>query len=326
MNNFYKFLAFLIVATGLFIAVKVLVFSKTPSDEPAKQQSPLEQFKVESPPMPENTTFAGEKVPLNHFDVREGIDRELLVNTYWHSNTIQLIKLAARFFPIIEPILEEEGIPTDFKYVAVVESGLRHPTSYMGAKGMWQFMKETAREYGLEVNYQVDERYNVEASTRAACKFFKKAKNDLGTWTLAAASYNVGRYGVKKQIKRQKQDGFYDLLMNSETQRYIYRIIALKYIMQDPVKYGFNIDVDEMYLPVPTKKLKVDTSVQDFADFAADHNTNYKILKYFNPWLRKAYLKNSGGKTYEITVPKKGMRKWDKIKAQYKSNEKTPEF
>lgn len=322
MKNFYQFLIFLLLAGGLVVALKLFVFSDTPYGKKEKKEEPDGELQVHSPKIPNDATFAGENIPQHYFDVREGIDRELLVNTYWHSHTMQLIKRAARYFPIIEPILAEEGVPDDFKYVAVVESDLRHPTSPAGAKGMWQFLGRTAKEYGLEVNNQVDERYNVRKSTRAACNYFKKAKEDLGTWTLAAGSYNVGRYGIKKQMKRQHEEGFYDLLLNSETQRYIYRVIALKYIMQDPKKYNFNLKTEDLYLPIPTQTLEVDTSVTDFAVFAEQFDTNYKILKYFNPWLRQTYLHNNRGKTYHIVVPEKGMRDWRKIKEHYFANDK----
>lgn len=322
MKTATRIFTFLLIAALLGISAKMFIFSEDPlPEEPAMEKKEGVTPKIQSPPMPEQPVFAGDTVPADYFDVREGLDREFLVNTYWHSHTIQLIKLSKRIFPIIEPILEDRGVPKDFKYVAAVESDLRHPTSPAGAKGMWQFMERTAREYNLEVNSQVDERYNIEKSTEAACQYFKDAKEELGSWTLAAASYNVGRHGIKKQQRRQHQEDFYDLLLNEETQRYIYRVIALKYIMKAPEKYGFDLEPNDLYLPVPTYKVSVDSSVTDFANFAEEFNINYKILKYFNPWLRQTYLRNNKGKTYQITIPENGMRSWSKIKTQYQSTQ-----
>lgn len=320
-------LTVLLLGFALFL-LNYFVFSTDPMSTPQQSLSApgdkpfAETNTIYTPPVPNNMTFAGESVPIDHFDVREGFERELLINTFWHSNTMQLVKRAARFFPIIEPILAEHGVPEDMKYLAVVESSLLHPTSPAGAKGMWQFMRATAIEYGLEVNSQVDERYHVHKATEAAAEYLKEAKEVFGNWTLAAASYNRGKAGVQKQIDRQKQHNFYDLLLVEETQRYIYRILAVKYIFQDLEAYGFHLDMEDFYLPIPTYTVEVTESVDDFADFAAQYDINYKVLKYFNPWLRQTYLKVPAGKSYEIIIPEKGMRSVEKVNTYHKKTEK----
>lgn len=267
--------------------------------ELTEEEEPLMEM-----PNHQGLTFAGEKLPLEHFDVYESFDREMYVNTYYHSQTYRLIKMAPRFFAVIEPILEEEGVPNDFKYLAVAESGL-FPTivSPAGAVGIWQFMKSTGREYGLEINSEVDERYHLEKATRAACKYIKKAYKKYGNWTMVAAAYNVGNRGVQRQIDRQKEDDYYNLLLNTETGRYVYRIVALKTILSAPEAYGFHVDSTSIYPIISTKSIAVDEAVKDFADFAKQHGTNYKVLKYFNPWLRDTHLTNRKQKHYEILIP-----------------------
>ena len=198
-----------------------------------------ESYKVYALRLPESIDFAGEKTPLDAPDIQERLDKELLVNTYWQSNMMLLLKRANKYFPLIEEILEEEGIPSDFKYLAVIESGLENVRSPKGAKGFWQLMPATAKEYGLEVNTNVDERYHIEKATRVACKYIKKAKNRFGSWSLAAASYNRGIYGTNRLLDRQLVDSYYDLLLNSETGRYVFRILAVKEIMTNPERYGF---------------------------------------------------------------------------------------
>jgi membrane-bound lytic murein transglycosylase D len=258
--------------------------------------------------IPDELEFAGEKVPVNYFDVREALDMELLVNTYWQSHTMLLIKRANRFFPVIEPVLNENGIPEDMKYMAVAESDLTNAISPADAVGFWQFVKPTAIEYGLEVNDEVDERYHLERSTEAACEFLKKSCELYGNWTMAAASYNMGRRGLNRQVERQKEDYYYDLLLNDETGRYIYRLLALKLILSDPVKYGFHVEEEDLFQRIPCHEVTVDGPVENFADFAREHGTNYKLLKIFNPWLRDNKLTNQKGKTYHINIPQEGYR------------------
>lgn len=255
---------------------------------------------------PTKVDFAGEETPLQITDVRERLDRELLINANLDATTLLIIKRANRVFPIIEPILAKYGVPDDFKYLAVIESGLVNAVSPAGARGVWQFMPVTAKEKGMEVNDMVDERYHLEKSTEAACKYLLEAKAKFGNWTLAAASYNGGMTGVTKQIEMQQVDSYYDLLLNDETSRYVFRILALKEIMKNPSKFGFDVDVNEMYVNLPSKVLTVDSSIPNLAAFAKAQGINYKILKIHNPWLRDRKLINQSRKKYEIQIPTSG--------------------
>ena len=255
---------------------------------------------------PKEIDFAGEKTPLQIYDVRERMDRELLINENLHSSTILIIKRANKFFPIIEPILAKYNVPDDFKYLAVIESSLLNAVSSAGARGVWQFMPETAREKGMEVSETVDERYHLEKSTEAACKYLLAAKEKFGSWTIAAASYNGGMAGITKQIEFQEVNNYYDLLLNEETSRYVFRILALKEIMKNPVLYGFNIQNEELYINLPTRKIEVDSTISNLSTFAKAQGINYKILKYHNPWLRDKKLDNPTKKKYEIEIPTKG--------------------
>lgn len=256
--------------------------------------------------LPAEINFAGEKAPLQIADVRERLDRELLVNANLHATTLLILKRANRAFPVIEPILKKYGVPDDFKYLAVIESGLVNVVSPAGARGVWQFMPETGKEKGLEVNDVVDERYHLEKSTEAACKYLLDAKNKFGSWTLAAASYNGGVGGVNKQITFQGVTDYYDLLLTEETSRYVFRILALKEIMQNPTKYNFNLKPADLYPVIPTKKVEVTASVPDLATFAKDNGINYKVLKIHNPWLRDRKLDVAAGKSYTLEIPLEG--------------------
>jgi len=267
----------------------------------------VRDYNVYALPIPKNLNFAGEKVPIENPDIKERMDRELLVNTYWQSNGLLLIKRAHKYFPIIEPILRKYGIPEDFKYLAVAESGLTQIVSPAGATGFWQIMESTAKEHGLEVNDNVDERYHIEKSTEAACKYLLESKEKFGSWTLAAAAYNAGNYGITRQQDRQDVQDYYDLLLNAETGRYVFRILALKTILNEPENYGFNFAQDDLYKTIPVKKVNVDTAVTNFAKFAKDFGVNYKILKIHNPWLREAHLNNTSRKAYQIEIPEKGI-------------------
>ena len=277
------------------------------STDETLQKRLVNDYNIYALPLPEKMDFAGEPVPLHEPDIRERMDRELLVNTYWQSNGLLIFKRANKYFPIIEPLLKKHGLPDDFKYLAVAESGLENNRSPAGAAGFWHFLKGTGREYGLEINDYVDERYNLEKATEVAAEYLKKSKDRFGSWTLAAAAYNAGNGGVNKQITRQKADTYYyDLLLNDETSRYVFRILAFKEILSNPKKYGFNFREQDLYKNIPTYKVKVDTAVTDFADFAKKFDINYKILKLHNPWLRDTYLKNSSRKEYLIEIPEKG--------------------
>jgi len=262
-----------------------------------------QDYNVFSLEVPKTLNFAGEKLPLNEPDVYERMDRELLVNTYWQSNGILLIKRSRKYFPIIEPILKQNGVPDDFKYLAVAESGLQDIVSPAGATGFWQIMKDTGKEYGLEINSNVDERYHIEKATKVACEYLKKAKEEFGTWTLAAASYNAGMNGIRRQMERQKESSYYDMILNDETERYVFRIVAIKEILSNPEKYSFNIDNDHYYQNLKTKVVRVDTAITDIPEFAKSYGLTYKQFKIHNPWLRDNYLVNKSGKLYKIKLP-----------------------
>jgi membrane-bound lytic murein transglycosylase D len=302
----------ILAGIGLICISVLFIFAmqKAPSDgNLGKEQPILNDYNVYALEMPEDLNFAEEAVPVENPDIYERMDRELLVNTYWQSNGLLMFKRAQKYFPIIEPILEKNGVPNDFKYLAVIESGLTNAVSPAGARGFWQIMKTTGRENGLEVNSNVDERYNLELATEVACNYLKKAKEKLGSWTLAAAAYNAGNAGISKRLNEQDVDNYYDLLLGEETGRYMFRIVALKEILNNPNKYGFNFNKDHLYKPIPTYKIEVDTAVTDFTQFAERFGINYKILKLHNPWLREKHLNNKSRKMYQIEIPKEGYYK-----------------
>ena len=253
--------------------------------------------------------FSGEEVPTFMADVQERLDKEMITNMNYHTNTTLVIKRANKVFPIIEPILAKYGVPDDFKYLAVIESSLVNAVSPAGARGVWQFMPATAKEKGMEVSDEVDERYHLEKSTEAACKYLLVAKEKFGSWTLAAASYNGGMNGITKKMEEQQVDNYYDLLLTEETSRYVFRILALKEIMKNSDKYGFSIPKEALYYTIPTKKIVIDSSITDLAKFAKTQGVNYKILKIHNPWLRDKKLTNTSGKKYEIEIPTSGYNK-----------------
>ncbi|MFN8297502.1 MAG: lytic transglycosylase domain-containing protein [Chitinophagales bacterium] len=246
--------------------------------------------------------FAGERVPLEDPEVRERIERELQVNVYWHSNTLMSMKLANRYFPEIEKTLTANGVPTDFKYLALIESGLRNEISPAGAVGFWQLLKETGKIYGLQVDSEVDERYNLQKATNAACKYLNQAKNELGNWTIAAGSYNLGLAGMKSRVADQKTNNYYEMFFNNETSRYLPRMIAMKILFSQPQKAGFYVSADELYQPYSYRTVTVDSSISNIADFAAQYNLKYKHIKILNPWLRDAKLTNKERKSYEIQI------------------------
>lgn len=286
-------------------AVSIQAVQDAPSTENLNKKL-VNDYNVYALPLPEEMDFAGEMVPLKDPDIQERMDRELLVNTYWQSNGLLLIKRANKYFPLIEPILKEEGVPDDFKYLAVIESGLTQAVSPARATGFWQILSSTGKEYGLEVNDNVDERYNIEMATRVACDYFKRSKERFGSWTLAAAAYNAGNAGVMRRLEDQDVNDYYDLLLGEETGRYVFRILALKEILSDPMKFGFNYRQKDLYTEVPTYAVRVDTAVTDFVKFAQGFGINYKILKIHNPWLREDHLNNSSRKEYFIKIPKEG--------------------
>jgi len=249
--------------------------------------------------------FAGEALPMDYFDVTERLERELLINTYYHSAMLLHIKLALRFFPLFEKILNEEGIPQDLKYLAVAESSLRNAVSSAGAKGIWQFKEEAAKELNLEVNGYVDERNDPEKATRGACQYLKKLKERFGSWTLAAAAYNMGPTALQRAMEEQKEDNYFDLNLSEETNRYVFRIIAIKEIMKNPEKFGFFLQKKEMYPPLDAfEVVTVTEGIPSLADFAHEHNITYRQLKLYNPWLLKGELPNPDKREYRFKIPK----------------------
>ncbi len=259
--------------------------------------------------LPQNLDFAGERVPMEYYDVRENLDRELLSTVYFHSQTIRYIKNMPRYFSVIVPILKANDIPEDFKYLCVAESGFdAKAVSPSKAVGLWQLMESTAKENGLEINAEIDERYHIEKSTEVACRMFKIAYQHFGSWSLVAAAYNGGTAGLDQKIAQQKAKSYYDLLFVEETSRYVFRILALKLVMENPEKYGFRIENKQMYPIIETSIVEVKGSVPDWASFAIEKGISYKTLKMFNPWLRETYLKNPIRKTYTLKIPEKGFR------------------
>lgn len=291
----------------LFTAISSLTAGEEQASGAMSDSSSIQHIK--SIDLPEQIEFAGELVPLDLFDVRESLEREMLSNVYFHSQTIRLIKMAHRYFALIEPVLKANLVPDDFKYLAVAESGLTQAVSPAKAVGFWQLMKGTALDYGLEVNAEVDERYHIGLSTEVACAYLIESYKKYGNWTMTAASYNAGRRGVDRQIERQKQENYYDLLLNEETGRYIFRILAFKLIFENPEAYGFHLDEEDMYEEIPFYEVELDSAVRNFADYAAYFDTNYKMLKYLNPWLRDNKLSNPQSKTYLLAIPEKGYRR-----------------
>lgn len=287
------------ISASSLLLVASISSKKIPSAIPTTNTSV-----VVSPKIPDVIELAGEAVPIDVFGVRENFDKELIVNTFRHSSTIMYLKRSTRWFPIIEEILEEEGVPNDFKYLAVIESGLSQVVSPAGASGFWQFMKKTAPEYGLEVSQSVDERYDVEKSTRAACTYLKESYLRFGSWALAAASYNMGQSGVEKRLEEQRVDNYWDLHLNSETGRYVYRLLAIKEVMNSPEKYGFYISLDNLYYPHEVREITVSADISNLNDFALENGSNLREVKALNPWLRKDYLTVKPGKVYSISLPK----------------------
>jgi hypothetical protein len=289
----------------LWIAQGFNEFGNTPSE--AVRQSETE-YSISTFKLPDIVTFAGEKMPLDNFDTRESLEREILISAYRHSSTILIIKKANRYLPVIEKILKEYNIPDDFKYLVAAESEYSNMVSPAGATGFWQIMPETGREQGMEINQVVDERYHLEKSTRFACEYFLKSHAKYGSWTLTAASYNGGRARIDEQLDIQNQNNYYDLLLAEETARYIFRVVAYKLIITDPVSYGFDIGKDDLYPELKYYEVRVDSAVTDMSVFAGKFGTNYKMLKFLNPWLRKPYLTPKPNKEYIIKIPAEGMR------------------
>jgi len=284
----------------LFVASKMEPDNATPADYRNTDNVP--QI-VKGVNLDQSFSFCGEALPMDNFDVRERLDRELLVNTYWHSSTVLAIKKSTRYFPTMDRILQEEGVPTDLKYVAVAESALRHVTSPAGARGFWQFMRGTGGEYGLEINSEVDERYHLEKSTRAAAKYLRSLRERFGSWANAAAAYNMGGGNMNKRLREQEAENYFELNLNEETSRYYFRLVAIKYIMENPRAYGFYLDEKDYYPPLDNfKELSVSKAVSSWGAFAKENGTTYRMLKVYNPWLVSNKLTNRNNKTYIIRL------------------------
>lgn len=296
----------LAMAAFFFIAI----FSSYTGD----QKATTKDYISSEPLLPQRVTavdlnrpfdFAGESLPMDNFDVRERLDQQLLRNAYYHSSTVMNIKRAQRFFTEIESILAENNLPSDLKYLAVAESSLTNAVSPAGAKGIWQFMTATGKEYGLEINSEVDERYHLEKATRAACKYLKDKREKFGSWTLAAAAYNMGSRGLSNEMESQRMDDYYDLNLNQETGAYVFRIVALKELMTHPEAFGFYIKEDYKYQPLDYVTIRVEDSIENLGEFAKQHGISYRMLKVYNPWLINSSLTISKGNEYLIKIPKK---------------------
>jgi hypothetical protein len=292
----------------LFVGVIYLFFNTRDKKEIEKEPVTESMTFVEGMnyampvPLPDSAVFAGELVPMHIFYVREQLDRELTVNTYWHSSTLLSLKRAARWFPVIEPILKKNNIPDDFKYLALIESGLLNVVSPAGATGFWQFLEKTGKEYGLEINKEVDERYHVAKATDAACAYLNKAYGKFRNWTLVAASYNAGQGRIDDTMEKQLSGNYYELMLPEETNRYIFRILALKFIYDNPVRYGFKLETGDLYDPIQFKTIKITSTIPNLAAFAREQKTSYRMLKELNPWLRSDKLTVRGGEEYEIAL------------------------
>jgi len=307
-----KSLAFGFVLICLAISVFVINQSFKSFAMTYKVGSPGDSIIFNKPyKLPEYVSFAGEKMPLENFDTRESLDREILTSAYRHSSTIMIIKRANRYLPVIEKILKENNIPDDFKYLVAAESEYSNVISPSGATGFWQIMAATGREEGMEINNVVDERYHLEKSTEFACRYFRKSYEKYGNWTLTAASYNGGRAAIDEQISIQKENNYYDLLLSEETARYIFRAVAYKLVISNPKEFGFDLDKTDLYPELDFYEVKIDTAITDFSAFAKRYGTNYKMLKFLNPWLRKPYLTPKPYKEYLIKIPTEGMRSTD---------------
>lgn len=302
------------IDSTLFLLLFFILLSCQNKDEdkelsfPVKSQKDEQKTKVQltpykNPEFPENANFCGELVPINDATVKERLDRELIVNNFYHSRTFLTLKRSGRWFPMIEKTLKKYNIPEDFKYMAVAESALENVRSYKGAMGFWQIMKRTAREYDLEVNRLVDERLHVKKSTEAACQYLQNAYKKLGSWTLVAAAYNRGVAGIKRNLDEQHVGSYFDLFLNEETSRYVYRLIATKLIFENPENYGFNIKKEDYYSPYKTKTIEVDETIRSLQDWARKQNTTYKNVKILNPWIVRDRLRVIGDDSYPILLP-----------------------
>jgi len=254
--------------------------------------------------IPANLNFCDEKIPQNNYEIKDDLKREFFNSSYWKTNSVGFFKKAQRWFPVIEPILKEEGVPDDFKYLAVIESHLSNSSSPAGAAGFWQLLPGSARNYGLEVNSCVDERYNVEMATHAACRHIKDAYKIFKNWTLSAAAYNLGIGGIISALRRQKTDNYFDLLLNRETGSFVYRILAYKTLFSSPGHFGIKKKKLSHVPKIAFTTFRIDSSITNLETFAKKINCNKALIKSFNPWLLCNLLDNPNKKIYEIKIPK----------------------
>lgn len=283
------------------------------NDDQMFQEAIRSNYRIYAPVIPDTLDFAGEPVPIDEYYVRESLDKEMLSIMFYHSNMIQYIKRANRVFPEIERILEEEHVPTDFKYLCVIESGLTNVTSPARAQGYWQFMESTGKSFGLEISDEIDMRNDLEASTHAACRFLKQLRQSLGSWTAAAAAYNCGEGGLRKRFNLEQTYNYYHTRLNTETGRYVYRILAMKQIMTHLQDYGFNIRQCDLYPVIPFRTVSLSGQNVDLYSFARQNNCSYKLLREFNPWITTDNLKNKARKTYTIKLPEEGCTKMSNL-------------
>ena len=303
MKRLYSYILVAILSGFLVLSVNYNLL-RADEEMRAFPSDPVPQI-IKAVPINHDFFFVGERVPLENFDVLERLDRELIINTYRHSSTLQILKNTKRYFPVVERILREQGIPEDFKYLMVAESAFQNATSPAGAKGFWQFMKSAAKEMGLEVNKDIDERYNLEKATLAASKYIRQNFNRFGSWTMAAAAYNIGPTKLKNEIKKQEEKSFFDLNLNSETSRYIFRILAFKEILSNPEKFGYYLGPEDYYQPLDQFYLvEVNSTIPGLAKFAHENGTTYRMLKLYNPWLKTSRLPNKSRRKYYVKIPK----------------------
>ncbi|WP_298064449.1 lytic transglycosylase domain-containing protein [uncultured Rikenella sp.] len=310
MQKFALLFSVVALAGSITIACAQQRQGGKPAPAAISSDIPDEAPPVFVPDLPREMTFAGERVPLEYSEVREALEREMTVTMFMHSRTLRTLRMTTRYFPVIEPILKKYGIPADFKYLCMAESGLDPNTvSPAGAAGLWQLMSSAAKDHGVETGSNVDLRFHVEIATEAACKYLRKAYQRYGSWTMAAASYNAGLAGVSKRIGIQGVDSYYDLFLPEETMRYVYRILSCKLLVENPQQYGFRLRKRD-YLPAFENYRKITVSGQniDWSALAARHGTNYKMLRILNPWIRSYEYANKAGTTYTVLIPTEGFR------------------
>ena len=309
------------IGFALITVTGILAFVETKNNNKEYQQLFMRYTKTFSPEVPPMADFAGEKAPIDLFYVREGLEREILAATFMHSSTTLMFKRSYRWFPVIEPILKKNNIPNDFKFIAAIESNFANVTSPSGAVGFWQFLKATGQKYGLEINAEVDERYHLEKATEAACKYFKDAYKIYKNWTLVAASYNRGMDGISKALAKQRVNSYYDLYLNDETSRYIFRILTFKEVYNHPLSYGFYLREKDLYPQIPCTSMSIDSSITNIPELAKKLKVNYRILKELNPWILGYALPNKMKKTYVFLLPKEGGMSYENLLKKFPMKE-----